>query len=164
MSIYRNWDNRKAGGVLQNAHPKVHPFAWQATQRNVRENPQIPSQPQRIQPHERGTFYPTSASAGGTLAPSMSSGCVGCDGCNGNGMATVPTASDIAASHSLPTHDSMKITMSVVPIKPAAPVAPRLLPRAVGALRPAMRSNSFSTGKPSIIGRANLMTGRGMRP
>lgn len=153
MSVFRNFDNRKAGGVLQNAHPQVHPFAWQPIQRNVRSNPNIPSQPQRIQPHERGTFYPTSASGGGTLAPSMSSGCAGCNGCAGNGPQTngmtppdvpMPSAAELSTGHAFPSSSMVRGTMSVTPIRPR--------PRITGGVRVASRiSKSQGGARPMMM-------------
>lgn len=111
MSLYRNYDSRAAGGVVKNAFPNVHPVPWTPTQRNVRANPNIPSQPQRVQPQERGTYFPTSASGGGTLAVAMSSGCSSCGGCSGCGQSMASpdsgmTASSIATQHSFPTATS----------------------------------------------------------
>jgi hypothetical protein len=168
MSVHRNWDNRKAGGVLQNAHPQVHPFAWQPTQRNVRANPNIPSQPQRIQPHERGTFFPTSATAGGTLAPQMSSGgCAGCGGCNGSAAVDAPpTASELATSHNLPSKQETT-SMRPVPVKRVAAngqtTAIRPQPRSVGALRamPRPAGATFKTAGGML--RPTMMTGRGSK-
>lgn len=106
MSVFRNYNPRSAGGVNNNAFPRVISQPWIPTQRNIRANPNIPSQPQRIQPNERGTFYPTSADNSGTLAPSMGSGTCGCAGCNGNGVqnmsAPPPTASQMATGATLP--------------------------------------------------------------
>lgn len=104
MSVHKNFNPRFAGRIIQNAHPNVFPYHWEPTQRNVRANPNIPSQPQRIQPHERGTFYPTSASGGGTLAPQMSSSGA-CSACSGAASATVAsgTATTIATAPSLPS-------------------------------------------------------------
>jgi hypothetical protein len=139
MSVFRNYDPRKAGDVNANAFPNNYPQSWTPTQRNVRTNPNIPSQPQRIQPHERGTFYPTSASGGGTLAPSMSSAGCGCGGgCGGPAGADVtppPTAVDIATGHSFPgirlsggASTGTKTNMTPRP-------TPRVQSRATGALR-----------------------------
>lgn len=137
MSVFRNYDPRKAGGVNANAFPNNYTQPWTPTQRNVRSNPNIPSQPQRVQPHERGTFYPTSASGGGTLAPAMSSAGCGCGGgCNGSAGASVSeTAVDIATGHSFP---------GIRPGGPApmsnhtrmTPPVPRVASRTTGALRP----------------------------
>lgn len=108
MSVFRNYSSQQAGGVNANAFPRVHPIPWTPTQRNVRANPGIPSQPQRIQPTERGTFFPTSASGSGTLAPAMSSGCSSCGGCSGCGQSGAspnggPTPSSIATAPSFPS-------------------------------------------------------------
>ncbi len=109
MSVFRNYN--PSGAVVKNALPNVHPIPWTPTQRNVRANPGIPSQPQRIQPQERGASFPTSSSGGGTLAPAMSSGCSSCGGCSGCGQSlaspdTGMTASEIATQHSFPTATS----------------------------------------------------------
>lgn len=109
MGVFRNYNSQQAGGVNANAFPRVHPIPWTPTQRNVRANPNIPSQPQRIQPTERGAFFPTSASGGGTLAPAMSSGCSSCGGCSGSGQSQASpdsgaTASSIATQHSFPSN------------------------------------------------------------
>ena len=104
MSVFRNYNPHKAGDVNANAFPRVYPLPWEPTQRNVRSNPNIPSQPQRVQPHERGTFFGTSASSGGTLAPVMSS-CGGCGcggGCGSPSSSPAPTSSEIVTGHSLP--------------------------------------------------------------
>jgi len=132
MSVFRNYDPKQAGKVNAQAHPNVHVYPWIPTQRNVRSNPNIPSQPQRVGPQERGTFFPTSASAGGTLAPVMSScaGCAGCSGGCGGGMTpSLPTASDMATSHSLPASNKM-----------------RLMPRMTGAIRSGPRVSGRVTG------------------
>lgn len=144
MSVFRNYDPRKAGDVNANAFPNNYPQPWSPTQRNVRSNPNIPSQPQRVQPHERGTFYPTSASGGGTLAPSMSSAGCGCGGgCGGSASADVappPTAADLATGHSFPgirTTGGPSASAAhhlMTPPRPA-PV-PRIQSRTTGALRP----------------------------
>lgn len=106
MSVFRNYNSRMAGGVNANAFPRVISQPWIPTQRNIRANPNIPSQPQRIQPNERGTFFPTSADSGGTLSPSMSGGCVGCGGSCGNGSqqmsVTPPTATELATRNVQP--------------------------------------------------------------
>ena len=140
MSVFRNYDPRKAGDVNANAFPNNYPQSWTPTQRNVRSNPNIPSQPQRIQPHERGTFYPTSASGGGTLAPSMSSTGCGCGGgCNG-AESSPQTAADMSTGHSFPgirlsggggtgTHKQTGVPRTPVP-------TPRVQARTTGALRP----------------------------
>jgi len=134
MSVFRNYNSQKAGNVNANAFPRVHPIPWVPTQRNVRTNPNIPSQPQRIQPNERGTFYPTSASNGGTLAPQMSSAGCGCGGgCSGVADSNIPpTASDIATSHSFPVVQSVGVGTSH---KSTAPPVPRVQPRTTGAIR-----------------------------
>jgi hypothetical protein len=135
MSVFRNYDPKQSGKVNAQAHPNVHVYPWIPTQRNVRSNPNIPSQPQRVGPQERGTFFPTSATAGGTLAPSMSScaGCAGCSGCGGS-MLPTPTASDMATDHSLPASSKM-----------------RLMPRVTGSLRAGPRvSSRASAGGASI--------------
>lgn len=130
MSVFRNYNSNQAGGVNANAFPRVHSIPWQPTQRNVRSNPNIPSQPQRIQPQERGTFFPTSASDGGTLAPSMSSSAsVGCGG--GGSCASCP-------STPLHTNPSATGTASSFPVSAKI----RAQPRGVGALRPTPRSNA----------------------
>ena len=145
MSVFRNYNSQKAGNVNANAFPRVHPIPWVPTQNNVRANPNIPSQPQRIQPHERGTFFATSASGGGTLAPAMSSGCSGCGGCSGNGSSNTdvnpPTASEIATSSAQPTNNIRKS------------IAPRLQARTVGSLRPAPRAmNRTNMMQTSFLG------------
>jgi hypothetical protein len=144
MSVFRNYDSRAAGGVFKNAFPNNYPQSWTPTQRNVRSNPNIPSQPQRVQPHERGTFYPTSASGGGTLAPSMSSAGCGCGGgCGGSADANVelpPSPAEMATGHSFPgirlsggaatgTHLHTGVPRKPVPV-------PRVQSRTTGALRP----------------------------
>lgn len=176
MSVFRNYDPRKAGGVNANAFPRVHPIPWTPTQRNVRSNPNIPSQPQRVQPHERGTFYPTSASAGGTLAasPSLSdtaSGCGGgCGGCGGGVAAArvsdMPTAVDNATSHSLPApavgaHSNMLPTPIKSPIE-AGFITPRVQSRTTGALRPVPRTGTvrLSTTPVRAAGGGGMMGGR----
>lgn len=108
MSVFRNYNPKAAGDVVKNAFPMVTPIPWTPTSRNVRANPQIPSQPQRIQPTERGSFFPGSSNGGGTLAPAMSSGCGSCGGCSGCGQSLAspdsgPTPSDIATGPSFPT-------------------------------------------------------------
>lgn len=148
MSIFRNYDGRKAGGVNANAFPRVHPIPWVPSQQNVRTNPNIPTQPQRIQPHERGTWHPSSASGGGTLAPSMSSssGC-GCGGGGGVTGADAPTASEAATGHSFAGNAGKVAPRPLV-------TAPRLQPRTVGALRPTLRSGSSRVSlAPFISGR-----------
>lgn len=149
MSVFRNYSTQSSGGVNNNAFPRVHPIAWTPTQQNVRANPNIPSQPQRVQPQERGTFFGTSASGGGTLAPQMSAGCSGC-GCGGGGATPTPTASDIATGHSFPS-SSGKIKA------PPRPLIPRPMPRDVGALRPAIRTSGQTEGT------VNLSAGRSSR-
>ena len=146
MSVFRNYDPRKAGDVNANAFPNNYPQSWTPTQRNVRSNPNIPSQPQRVQPHERGTFYPTSASGGGTLAPAMSSagcGCGGSEGCNGKGSATADiappqTAADIATGHSFPgiRLSGGASTGTHTRMAPQPHPVPRVQSRSTGALRP----------------------------
>lgn len=169
MSVFRNYDPRKAGDVNANAFPNNYPQAWTPTQRNVRSNPNIPSQPQRVQPHERGTFYPTSASGGGTLAPQMSSAGCGCGGgCGGGANADVAppmTAADIATGHSFPgirlsggggtgTHKATGI-----PRKPA-PV-PRVASRSTGAIRPVpTRGTVRMSGTPVRLTAGGMMGGR----
>lgn len=135
MSVFRNYNPQQSGGVNANAFPRVHPIPWTPTQRNVRSNPNIPSQPQRVQPHERGTFFPTSASGGGTLAPQMSSGC-GCSGggCNGSAQADIPTAVDNATSHMLPSRASESVK-AVIPPKSQLIATPRVQSRMTGAIR-----------------------------
>jgi hypothetical protein len=132
MSVFRNYDKTKAGDVNANAFPNVHVYPWVPSQRSIRSNPNIPSQPQRIQPHERGTFFPTSATAGGTLAPAMSSGCGSCAGCSGGcAGAVVPdkpvTASEVATAPTV-----------------VGPVVPRAQQRGVGALRPSLARPAMS--------------------
>jgi hypothetical protein len=145
MSVFRNYDQRKAGGVNANAFPNVHVYPWVPSQRSIRSNPNIPSQPQRIQPHERGTFFPTSATAGGTLAPAMSS-CSGCAGCSGGcAGAVVP---------------DIPVTASAIATEPTnvGPVVPRAQQRGVGALRPGLARPAGSlsvrgTGVRGFMGR-----------
>lgn len=147
MSVFRNYNSRQAGGVNANAFPRVHSIPWVPTQNNVRTNPNIPSQPQRIQPHERGTFFPTSASSSGTLAPQMSSGCAGgCSGC-ASGCSQAETAVDVATAHGFPT------TTAVV--KGTMKAAPRPAPRTVGALRSGIRPGTKrrSMSQPMFGGR-----------
>lgn len=140
MSVFRNYNPHKAGDVNANAFPRVHPIPWEPTQRNIRSNPNVPSQPQRVQPHERGTFFGTSASAGGTLAPSMGS-CTGCGGCSDCGSAVAdvpsePTAAQLATGHALPGSHI------------ARPIAPyHYGQRAIGAIRSKL---------PKAVGRSNL--------
>lgn len=139
MSVFRNYNPNKAGDVNANAFPRVHPIPWEPTQRNVRSNPNIPSQPQRIQPHERGTFFGTSASSGGTLAPAMSScsGCAGCSGGCGGGSAQVDvTASSIATGHALPGAQAASNMRRPVP---------RVQARGTGALRSGLRSSGVTS-------------------
>lgn len=109
MSVFRNYNSQKAGDINANAFPRMHPIPWTPTQRNIRANPNIPSQPQRIQPNERGTFFPTSSSGGGTLAPAMSSGCSSCGGCSGCGQSGASldagaSPSSIATAPSFPSN------------------------------------------------------------
>lgn len=147
MSVFRNYNNQKAGQVNANALPRMYSHPWTPTQQNVRANPNIPSQPQRIQPHERGTFFPTSASAGGTLAPQMSTtGCSGC-GCGGGAGTPTVTASDAATSHSFPSTAAIKAA--------PRPVIPRPQPRSTGALRSALRDSSSVSlsANRSMVGR-----------
>lgn len=132
MSVFRNYNNKQAGGVNANAFPRVHPIPWFPTQRNIRANPSIPSQPQRIQPHERGTFFPTSASGSGTLAPSSADGC-SCGGDCGGGS----TGADIPSASELLTRSTFSGTLST-----SAPKIMRPQPRIVGALRPSIRAGS----------------------
>jgi hypothetical protein len=114
MAVFQNYDPKKAGGVNANAFPNVHVYPWISTQQNVRANPNIASQPQRISPTERGATFPTSASGGGSLAPSYpvtvptlapnsggSKGGCGCGGGCGKSMASgaSPTASQLATGH-----------------------------------------------------------------
>jgi hypothetical protein len=144
MSVFRNYNGQQAGGVNANAFPKVYSHPWQPTQRNVRANPNIPSQPQRIQPQERGANFPTSASGGGTLAPQMSSGCAGCGGCNSNGTSQVdvPTASDVSTSHAFPTTGDLR----------RPPTSPRLQGRMTGAMRPGLKTGSTTGPRLSLLG------------
>lgn len=155
MSVFRNYNSKQAGDVNANAHPNVHSYPWIPSQRNVRDNPGIRSQPQRIQPHERGTFFPTSASAGGTLAPSMASGTCGCGGACGNGSqnlsSTPPTPSEMATTHALPggnVHGT--VARPVMGLRPQ--------PRTTGALRSGLRPG----GKPALMAMPYL-GGRGTR-
>lgn len=130
MSVFKNYNPKQAGGVNANAFPNSHPIGWIPNQRNVRANPNIPSQPQRIQPQERGAPFPTSSSDGGTLSPSMSSGS-GCGGgCCGKSQASI-TTSMLATTPSLPvSHGTI------------ATAAPRVQARGVGAIRPGPRGIS----------------------
>lgn len=120
MSVFRNYDPNKSGGVNAQAFPRVGVIPWTPTQRNIRANPNIPSQPQRITPTERGATFPGSSNGGGTLSPIMSSGCTGCglscSGCSGasptlpGGFGVGPgnfrpvagSPSDISTTHSFP--------------------------------------------------------------
>lgn len=152
MSVFRNYNSNQAGGVNANALPRVYPLPWEPTQRNVRANPNIPSQPQRIQPHERGTFFGTSASGDGTLAPAMASSGSGC-GCGGAQNAPVsPTAtpSTIATSSSFPVSHGT-IAKSV----------PRPQLRVTGAIRALPRSNAAPV-RGTAMG-TTLLGGRGVR-
>lgn len=108
MSVFRNYNSKPAGKVLNNAFPMVTTIPWTPIQRNIRANPQIPSQPQRIQPSERGSYFPGSSNGGGTLAPAMSSGCSSCGGCSGCGQSqatpdATATPSSIATAPSFPS-------------------------------------------------------------
>lgn len=140
MSVFNNYDPHKAGDVNANALPQVHPKPWTPTQRNIRANPNIPSQPQRIQPHERGTFFNTSATGSGTLAPQMSSGCSGCGGGCGNGIPQVPTASQLATGNTQPSSTNglhpgasgLRNQMKPAPAKAVA--TPRVPSRATGTI------------------------------
>jgi hypothetical protein len=147
MSVFRNYDNTKSGDVNAQAFPRVYSHPWIPSQQNVRSNPNIPSQPQRVQPHERGAFHPTSASGGGTLAPAMSSGGCGCGGnCNGSSQVEAPpTASEVATGHSF--HG----TSGKVAARPI--MQPRPQQRTVGALRSGLRSNARPTLTPFYGGR-----------
>lgn len=170
MSVFANYNSNQAGGVNANALPRMHPIPWKPIQNNVRANPNIPSQPQRIQPHERGTFFPTSASGGGTLAPSMSSGGCGCGGSCGNGtsqsdmgggsadtpVSPTSTAAQIATGHSFaPSHNPISLThhMGVLPVTRS---------RATGNLRatPVKNGARFSTGGGSKMMGVAFMGGR----
>jgi hypothetical protein len=148
MSVFRNYNPKQAGGVNANAFPRVHPIPWVPSQQNVRANPNIPSQPQRIGPYERGTWHASSASASGTLAPQMSAGCSGC-GCGGGGATPTLTASDHATGHTFPSSASTKA--------PARVIIPRPQPRGVGSLRPSLPSSAdsvnLSTGRNSFMSR-----------
>jgi hypothetical protein len=118
MSVFRNYNSKPVGDVLRNALPMVTPVPWTPSQRNVRANPNIPTQPQRITPTERGTYFPTSASGGGTLAAAMSSGCSSCGGCSGCGQSmaspssTTMSASDISTQHSFPSSNGSVVASS----------------------------------------------------
>jgi hypothetical protein len=124
MSVFRNYNSKPAGGVLRNALPMVTPIPWTPSQRNIRANPNIPTQPQRITPTERGTYFPTSASGGGTLAAAMSSGCSSCGGCSGCGQSmaspTGPgmTAAELSTQHAFPsTNGSTVASANMVPFR-----------------------------------------------
>lgn len=147
MSVFSNYDNKEAGGVISQAFPNQHVQAWIPTQQNVRANPNIPSQPQRIQPQERGNYFPSSASGGGTLAPQMSSGGCGCGGpCNGSGTVDAPkTPSQIATAHSF--HGTSGKVQTA---------APRLQPRAVGAIRPGLPRSQANRSMSGAIFRQGL--------
>lgn len=129
MSVFGNYNSSQAGGVNANAFPRVHPIPWTPTQRNVRANPGIPSQPQRIQPHERGTFFPTSASSDGTLAPQTAPG-GGC-GCGGGCSQSdpTPTASSVLTGHSFPFKGTSISADGVSKMQSRSVGAVRTLPR-----------------------------------
>lgn len=118
MSVFRNYNSKPAGDVVKNAFPKVHSIPWTPTQRNIRSNPNIPSQPQRIQPTERGSFFPGSSNGGGTLAPAMSSGCSSCGGCSGCGQ-SMASPDATATPSTIATAPSFPSTPPVVVVRPA---------------------------------------------
>ena len=157
MSVFRNYDPKQAGDVNANAFPRVHPIPWTPTQRNVRANHDIPSQPQRIQPTERGTFYPTSASGGGTLAPQMGSNGCGCGGgCGGSAGADIalpPTAAEIATGHALPgIRPGGSMAAKSHHVMTPTPT-PRVQSRMTGALRPVPATGTvrMSKGAPRLM-------------
>jgi len=127
VSIFRNYNSKPAGDVVKNAFPRVHSIPWTPTQRNIRANPNIPSQPQRIQPSERGSFFPGSSNGGGTLAPAMSSGCSSCGGCSGCGQSLAsPLSPDASATPS---------TIATAPSFPSTPPIVARPARGTGMLR-----------------------------
>jgi hypothetical protein len=153
MSVFRNYDKQQAGGVNANAFPRVYSHPWIPSQRNVRSNPNIPSQPQRIQPQERGTWHPSSASGGGSLAAQMSSGCGSCGGCAGCGQAGAmindkpPTASEMNTGHTFPTGN----------VNVARGIIARPAPRSTGIVRPApVTRGTLSLGSNQALGGRRL--------
>lgn len=159
MSVFRNYNSQKAGNVNSNAFPNVYPYGWDPIQRNIRSNPNIPSQPQRVQPHERGTFFPTSATSGGTLAANISSDC-GCGGsCSGGNNQVVtehpPTASSKLTGNNYPGKVTSASTRIMSPIK----VQPRMTASLRGTFPGTIRG---SRQAPKLMG-ASFMGGRGVR-
>lgn len=142
MAVFRNYNPNKAGDVNAQAFPRVGVIPWTPTQRNIRANPNIPSQPQRIQPQERGTTFPTSASGGGTLSPVMSSGCTGCGiSCSGCAGSTPITATPFGPG-GVPPRDPLMGTASGVSTGHAFPQTK--IPFTTG---PILQRNSRGTGR-----------------
>lgn len=146
MSVFRNYDPKAKGKVIKQAFPMVTPIPWVPTQRNIRANPNIPSQPQRIQPQERGTYFPGSSNGGGTLAVSMSSGCSSLGGCSGCGQSmaspdTAPTPSSVSTMHAFPS---------------AHPSTPK---RSTGALRKPISIHG-TIGRSNVKARISMFGGR----
>jgi hypothetical protein len=166
MSVFQNYSTKrgggKGGGVNANAFPNSHTYPAVTTQQNVRANPNIPSQPQRISPTEKGATFPTSASGGGSLSPSypvtaptlapnsggpgIGGGC-GCGaGCGGGiGRGANPTASQLATGHSFHGFKGKS-----APGGQSVGQVPRF--GSVGGIRPTA-NRTISRGRPS--GRTN---------
>jgi hypothetical protein len=161
MGVFQNYDGRKAGGVNANAFPNVFPYPAVTTQQNVRANPNIVSQPQRISPTEKGATFPTSASGGGSLSSSypvgsptmapnsgngVGGGC-GCGGSCGGAIGRGATASQLATGHSF---HGMKGKSAPGQQHHGVTASPRI--GGAGALR-ATANRTVSRGRPS--GRTN---------
>lgn len=145
MSVFRNYNKNQAGGVNANAFPRVHPISWTPSQQNIRANPNIPSQPQRVGPYERGTWHDSSASGTGTLAPQTST--TGCSGCGCGGGAATPTASDNATGHAFQGNKGKVADRHVLP-------QPRVPARTTGTIRSGIQSNNRKVAlSPFISGR-----------